>query len=320
MAGKVYSAQDIMKMAVGLIEPDVENADYDGDGKVTSSDVRSNDRIASGLSVAAPSAGNTGVVNAGNANKNTYAVSNAYQNQADAIYKRIQETPDFKYDFNEDAVFQALRNKYMKDGRIAEDYATQTACVLACHFGITDNMAETAKQLNELVTECGHLKTGFVGTPYLLHALSDNGYAKTAYDLLLREEYPGWLFSVKMGATTIWEHWDSMREDGSMWSTSMNSFNHYAYGSVADWLYGDAAGIKIDEKNPAFSHIIFAPLTDDRLDYVKASIESRFGAVKSEWKRENGKVSYFFAVPENCTATIILDGKKTEVTAGEYQF
>lgn len=214
----------------------------------------------------------------------------------------------------------AFRNKYMKDGRITDEYATQTACVLACHFGISDNIAETAKQLNELVTECGHLKTGFVGTPYLLHALSDNGYTKTSYDLLLREEYPGWLFSVKMGATTIWEHWDSMREDGSMWSTSMNSFNHYAYGSVADWLYGDAAGIKIDESKPAFEHIIFAPLTDDRLSFVKASIESRHGTVKSEWKRENGKVSYFFTVPENCTATVIIDGKETEVTEGEYTF
>ncbi len=225
-----------------------------------------------------------------------------------------------KYPAMREDFIKAFRNKYMKDGRITDEYATQTACVLACHFGISDNIAETAKQLNELVTACGHLKTGFVGTPYLLHALSDNGYTKTAYDILLREEYPGWLFSVKMGATTIWEHWDSMREDGTMWSTSMNSFNHYAYGSVADWLYGDAAGIKIDESKPAFEHIIFAPLTDDRLSFVKASIESRFGTVKSEWKRENGKVSYLFTVPENCTATVILDGKETEVGSGEHEF
>lgn len=219
-----------------------------------------------------------------------------------------------------ETAIKAFRNKYMKDGRIAPEYATQTACVVACHFGISDNIAETAKQLNELVTECGHLKTGFVGTPYLLHALSDNGYTKTAYDLLLREEYPSWLFSVKMGATTIWEHWDGMREDGTMWSTTMNSFNHYAYGSVADWLYGDAAGIKIDESKPAFEHIIFAPLTDNRLDYVKASIEIRKGEVKSEWKRENGVVNYTFTVPEGCTATVILDGKETDIAAGVYNF
>lgn len=219
-----------------------------------------------------------------------------------------------------DNFIKAFRSKYMKDGKILPEYETQTACVLACHFGISDNIAETAKQLNELVCECGHLKTGFVGTPYLLHALSDNGYTETAYSLLLREEYPSWLFSVKMGATTIWEHWDGMREDGSMWSTSMNSFNHYAYGSVADWLYGDAAGIKIDESKPAFEHIIFAPLTDSRLDFVKASIESRHGTVKSEWKRENGKVTYSFTIPEGCTATVVLGGKETEIEAGTRVF
>ena len=215
---------------------------------------------------------------------------------------------------------EAFRAKYMNAGRILPEYATQTACVLAVHFGISDNIAETAKQLNELVTECGHLKTGFVGTPYLLHALSDNGYAETAYSLLLREEYPSWLFSVKMGATTVWEHWDSLKEDGSMWSVSMNSFNHYAYGSVADWLYGDAAGIKIDESKPAFEHIIFAPVTDGRLSYVKASIESRKGTVRSEWKTENGVTAYEFTVPEGATATVILDGKATEVGAGVHKF
>jgi len=214
----------------------------------------------------------------------------------------------------------AFRREYMENGRIKPEYATQTACVLAVHFGISDNIAETAKQLNELVTECGHLKTGFVGTPYLLHALSDNGYTQTAYDILLREEYPSWLFSVKMGATTIWEHWDSVREDGTMWSTSMNSFNHYAYGSVADWLYGDAAGIKIDESKPAFEHIIFAPLTDGRLTYVKTSIESRKGIVKSEWKTENGKTEYEFTVPEGATATVVLDGVSTEIGAGVHKF
>lgn len=211
---------------------------------------------------------------------------------------------------------KAFRNKYMKDGRIAPDYATQTACALAVHFRISENIKETAAQLSELVAECGHIKTGFVGTPYILHALSDNGYTKLAYDLLLREEYPSWLFSVKMGATTIWEHWDSVREDGSMWSTSMNSFNHYAYGCVGDWLYGDAAGINADESNPGYANIIFRPLTDERLSYVKASLETRKGLVKSEWKRENGKVTYTFVVPEESTATAYIGGKEYVLKSG----
>ena len=211
---------------------------------------------------------------------------------------------------------EAFRRRYMKEGRIAPEYATQTACALAVRFGVSDDIAETAAQLNELVTECGHIKTGFVGTPYILHALSDNGYVKTAYDLVLREEYPSWLFSVKMGATTIWEHWDSFREDGSMWSTSMNSFNHYAYGCVGDWLYGDAAGINADESNPGYANIIFRPLTDERLDYVKASLETRKGLVKSEWKRENGKTTYTFVVPEESTATAYIGGKEYVLKSG----
>ncbi len=214
----------------------------------------------------------------------------------------------------------AFRREFMENGRIKPEFATQTACVLAVYFGISDNIAETAKQLNELVTECGHLKTGFVGTPYLLHALSENGYAETAYSLLLREEYPSWLFSVKMGATTIWEHWDSMREDGSMWDTSMNSFNHYAYGSVADWLYGVAAGINVDETKPGFEHIIIKPVTDSRLTYVNASIDTRKGVVKSGWKTENGKTTYSVEIPEGATATVIIGGETTEITSGCYEF
>ena len=225
-----------------------------------------------------------------------------------------------EYKAKREASIVAFRNKFMENGRIRPEYVTQTAATLAVHFGISDNVAETAKQLNELVTECGHLKTGFVGTPYLLHALTDNGYVKTAYDLILREEYPSWLFSVRMGATTIWEHWDSLREDGSMWSTDMNSFNHYAYGAVADWMYGDMAGIKVDEKNPAYKHILFKPYTDSRIDWVKASVDTRNGLVKSEWKRENGKTAYTFTVPEGCTATVTLPDGEYEVGAGEHNY
>ncbi len=215
---------------------------------------------------------------------------------------------------------EAFRREYMDGGRIIPEKETQTACILAAQFGISPDIAETAAQLNSLVKSCGHLKTGFVGTPYLLHVLSDNGYTETAYDLLLREAYPSWLYPVKMGATTVWEHWDSIKEDGTMWATSMNSFNHYAYGSVADWLYGDAAGIKLDESAPAFKHVIFEPLTDGRLSYVKASIESRYGTVGSEWKTENESVIYTFTVPESCTATVILGGKKYEIGAGTHTY
>ena len=212
----------------------------------------------------------------------------------------------------------AFRREYMENGRVKN--ATQTACVLALYFDITDDRAATATQLNELVKRAGHLETGFVGTPYLLHALSDNGYAETAYDLLLRREYPSWLYPISKGATTVWEHWDGIKPDGTMWSTDMNSFNHYAYGAVADWMYGAAAGINSDPDRPGFEHIIFHPVTDRRLDFVKASIDTRRGTVASEWRRENGRIKYIFTVPEGCSASVIIGGEKHEVGAGTHKF
>lgn len=213
---------------------------------------------------------------------------------------------------------KAFRREYMENGRVKN--ATQTACVLALYFDITDDRAATATQLNELVKRAGHLETGFVGTPYLLHALSDNGYAETAYDLLLRREYPSWLYPISKGATTVWEHWDGIKPDGTMWSTDMNSFNHYAYGAVADWMYGAAAGINADPDRPGFEHIIFRPVTDRRLDFVKASIDTRRGTVASEWRRENGRIKYIFTVPEGCGASVIIGGEKHEVGAGTHEF
>lgn len=212
----------------------------------------------------------------------------------------------------------AFRREYMENGRVKN--ATQTACVLALYFDITDDRAATATQLNELVKRSGHLETGFVGTPYLLHALSDNGYAETAYDLLLRREYPSWLYPISKGATTVWEHWDGIKPDGTMWSTDMNSFNHYAYGAVAGWMYGAAAGINSDPDRPGFEHIIFRPVTDRRLDFVKASIDTRRGTVASEWRRENGRIKYIFTVPEGCCALAVIGGEKHEVGAGTHEF
>lgn len=225
-----------------------------------------------------------------------------------------------EYENIPDEAAAAFRRKYMDGGRLKGENATQTACVLALHFDITDNRAETAAQLNELVKRAGHLETGFVGTPYLLHALSDNGYTETAYDLLLRREYPSWLYPISKGATTVWEHWDGIKPDGTMWSTDMNSFNHYAYGAVADWMYGVAAGINSDPERPGFEHIIFRPVTDGRLSFVKASIDTRRGTVKSEWRRENGKVKYTFTVPEGSCASVVLGDREYEVGAGVHEF
>lgn len=198
---------------------------------------------------------------------------------------------------------------------------TQSAWILGLYFDLLKDREFGVKRLAELLKKNDyHLTTGFPSTPYLLHALSDNGEDELAYTMLLQETAPGWLFSVKQGATTIWEHWDSIREDGSMWSDDMNSFNHYSYGSVGDWLYQTAAGIAPTEEAPGFKHIKFAPKADKRLGYCRASIDTRNGKVEGGWKYEGDKVKYHLTVPDGCTAEVHLGGKVTRVGAGEHEF
>ena len=198
-------------------------------------------------------------------------------------------------------------------------YHTQTECVLAAHFKLAENCQAAADQLAEMITACGnHLETGFVGTPYLLHVLSEYGHLKLAYTLLLREKYPSWLYPVTKGATTIWEHWDGIMEDGNFWSSDMNSYNHYAYGSVADWVYMVAAGINTVENAPGYEKILIAPHPDTRLDWLKAVLETRHGKVTSEWKKEENFWRYEITTPVD--TAIVIDGKNYQVKAGSYCF
>ncbi len=216
-------------------------------------------------------------------------------------------------------VVKAFRKTYMKDGLPVN--RTQTACTLALHFNLCEegDREKIADLLCELIHERGDtLCTGFVGTPYLLHALTETGHSDLAYTLLLQEKYPSWLFSVRMGATTIWEHWDGINEQGDVWSADMNSYNHYAYGAVADWMYGVMLGIKIDESKPAYENVILAPVVDKRLSYAKASVDTRSGLVKSEWRIEGDTVYYDFTVP--VSADVTIDGVTTHVGAGEHHF
>ncbi len=196
-------------------------------------------------------------------------------------------------------------------------YTTQTECVLALYFDLTDDKEKTAEQLNDMIISNGRkLKTGFVGTPYLLYALSDNGYAKTAYDLLLQEEYPSWLYEVNHGATTIWEHWDGIRDDGTFWSTDMNSYNHYAYGSVFDWVYSVAGGIR--PGSAGFESAIIAPVPDKRLGWLAVSYETAYGKIISKWTYEGESVRYEITTP--VPSIVIIGGKKYEVDKGSYVF
>lgn len=196
---------------------------------------------------------------------------------------------------------------------------TQTEYVLAICFGLSEAPQETADDLAELIRKDGvQMKTGFVGTPYLLHALSDYGHAELAYSLLLREAYPSWLYSVNKGATTIWEHWDGIMENGKFWSTDMNSFNHYAYGSVIDWIYEKAAGIRHDETSPGFSEVVIEPHPDKRLGWLEAEIVTRNGRIRSKWVCQEEVIRY--ELETEVPALVKIGNTRRKVLPGSYVF
>lgn len=198
-------------------------------------------------------------------------------------------------------------------------YTTQTECVLAAHFHLARDCQKAADQLATMIKEAGtRLQTGFVGTPYILHVLSTYGYHEMAYSLLLREQYPSWLYPVTKGATTIWEHWDGIMENGDFWSANMNSYNHYAYGAVADWVYSTAAGIAPIETSPGYEMVSISPIPDPRLDWLKASLHTKHGLICSEWKKEDGKWRYEILTPVD--AIITIAGCTKQVPKGSYIF
>jgi len=206
---------------------------------------------------------------------------------------------------------------YTPKGRLAAQ--TQTAHVLSLMFDLVEeqNRQRTIDTLVRYLEENQwHLKTGFLGTPYLCHVLSRNGRADVAYKLLLATDYPSWLYQVTKGATTIWEHWDGVKEDGSFWSADMNSFNHYAYGAVGDWLYREVAGIELDESKPGYKRIVIKPALCTALTWAEAELESMYGLIKSRWKREEaGDVNLAVTIPPNTTAKITLPyAKRGSVT------
>ena len=201
---------------------------------------------------------------------------------------------------------------------------TQTALVLILHFDLCEEneRAALAAKLVELIRQNDSLmSTGFVGTPYLLHALSENGYTDVAYELLMQERNPSWLYSVCHGATTIWEHWNGVKEDGSFWSDSMNSFNHYAYGSVFDWIFGVASGIKTVVSAPAYREITIEPHPNKCLGYADTSIDSRNGKIRVHWYYKGDVVYYEVEIPEHVTAHLTLpSGYQETLGGGSYLF
>ncbi|MGC3946299.1 MAG: glycoside hydrolase family 78 protein [Chryseolinea sp.] len=207
----------------------------------------------------------------------------------------------------------AFMREYMTpNGRLVA--GTQTAYVLALNFDmLPENLrSQAADRLARNVKDYGnHLTTGFLGTPYLCHVLTRFGHTDTAYDLLLQETYPSWLYPVKMGATTIWERWDGMKPDSTFQTPGMNSFNHYAYGAIGDWMYRTVAGLQ--EIQPGYKELSIAPKPGAKLTKAAAEYITPYGKSKSSWEIADGKMRMEVIVPANTTATLVLpsaSGKK----------
>ncbi len=191
---------------------------------------------------------------------------------------------------------------------------TQTAYSLALAFDLLpESMRQrAAERLANDVKKFKHITTGFLGTPLICHVLTRYGYNDLAYMLLLREDYPSWLYPVKRGATTIWERWDGIKPDGSFQNPGMNSFNHYAYGAIGEWLYRVIAGIEIDENQPGYKHIIIQPQPGGNFTYARAYTHSMYGKINSGWRIENSTFTLEVEIPANTTATVQLPNAKLE--------
>ena len=201
--------------------------------------------------------------------------------------------------------------------RFSSRLNTQTEKVLTLHFNLTDEPQALADALAKQIVDAGtQLQTGLVGTPYLLHELDRYGYTELAWSLLLRKEYPGWLYSVSKGATTVWEHWDGIKPDGSFWDDDMNSYNHYAYASVADWVFGVACGIRPEV--PGFARVQIMPKPDPRVKSMSAVLDTMQGRIRSAWKYTEDGIRYEIETPVR--TKIVLSGETRMVEKGCYIF
>ena len=198
---------------------------------------------------------------------------------------------------------------YLKDsGALTAN--SQTAYVMAVYFKLVpeDMLSACAEYLNKKTIRNNYtLTTGFLGVSYLLPVLCDYGYIDTAFRLLEQTNYPSWLYPVLQGATTIWERWNSYTLDSGFGDAGMNSFNHYSYGSVTEWMYSYMAGIKCDENAPGFKHFFLQPLCGGTITNVTAAYESIYGKIESAWTGADGVMkTYTCTVPANTTATLTL--------------
>jgi alpha-L-rhamnosidase len=231
--------------------------------------------------------------------------------------------------YDEDAktygeLFQKLRQTFaasylLEDGHLSSD--TQTAYALALRFGLVPEEGRSAvlsRFVESIERNDNRLTTGFLGVRHLLPALSENGRTDVAYRLLLSEKFPSWGYEIRNGATTIWERWDGYTKEKGFQDPAMNSFNHYAFGSVGEWMYENVAGI--DTSGLAEGEVVIRPQPGGGLTHAEASFESMYGTIESRWTLEGGRFELHVKVPVNLEAEVHVLGKTFRVGSGEHSF
>jgi Alpha-L-rhamnosidase N-terminal domain./Bacterial alpha-L-rhamnosidase. len=209
-------------------------------------------------------------------------------------------------------LFEDIKAAFIKrfvkpDGRIGAN--TQAGYAMALKLNLVPDELRTAAArylVEDIKAKGDHISTGFLGVSYLLPVLTETGHVDTAFKLLLQESFPSWLFSVKQGATTIWERWDGWTPDKGFQDVGMNSFNHYSFGSCGEWMFGSLAGIGLDPSAPAYRHIVFQPQVGGGLTEAKARLETIRGTAACGWKKTGGSLSVNCVVPVGSTATVVL--------------
>ena len=256
-----------------------------------------------------------------------YMIANAYYLYVTELVRKTAEVlgkteEASKYEELYAATLEAFREEYYTTtGRIVSE--TQTGAILSLYFNLAREK-DRERILNTLLTNIenhkNHLATGFVGTPYICHALSENGKHDMAANLFMKEDYPSWLYAVNMGATTIWERWNSIRPDGTFDESGMNSLNHYAYGSVGDWMYRKVSGLS--QLEPGYKKFQVKPMFVKGIEEWGIEFESVYGKIAARTSCKSGKIHVHVEVPVNTTAVIVLPEKDEayEVGSGIYDY
>lgn len=251
---------------------------------------------------------------------------NAYYAYSTGLFVKIAKILGNKQDVEQyQQLYDRIVRKYQQvffdeNGKLTAQ--TQTAHIISLYFNLTPAayLETTVQGLKKLLEkENGHLVTGFVGTPYFCLALSQYNCNKEAYELLLKEDYPSWLYQVKMGATTIWERWNSMMPDGSI-HDGMNSFNHYAYGAIGEWMYRVMLGIDTDERGAGFKESIIWPRIGGGLSFVRGWHKTVYGKITVQWEEKDGQVALQVKLPPNTSGVIRLDQAGQIIDAGGLAF